>query len=72
MVIGFVSDKSYRQILAILPNNAIYYFCQADIPRALPAELLKKEAAGHNLIGKAFKSVREGLESAKKNADADH
>src|SRR5690606_8972527 len=35
MVLGFVKDKDLSTILSILPRRASYYFCQANIPRAL-------------------------------------
>lgn len=42
-LIGFVNDKDVDTILNFLPQDAIYYLCQADIERALsPAELMPK------------------------------
>lgn len=38
MVMGFVADKDIAAILSLLPKDADYYVCNADIPRALPAE----------------------------------
>ena len=38
IVLGTVNDKKIEKLLAILPKNAIYYFCEADIPRAMPKE----------------------------------
>lgn len=40
MVMGFVADKDIAAILSLLPRDAHYYVCNADIPRALPAEEL--------------------------------
>ena len=34
-LIGFVNDKDIDSILPLLPQNASYYLCQADIERAL-------------------------------------
>jgi dihydrofolate synthase/folylpolyglutamate synthase len=32
-VLGIVSDKNISEILNLLPRDATYYFCKADIPR---------------------------------------
>jgi dihydrofolate synthase / folylpolyglutamate synthase len=68
MVIGFVKDKDISGILKLLPTNAIYYFTNADIPRALEAGELKLKAMEHGLMGNSFPSVKQALEVAKKNA----
>jgi dihydrofolate synthase/folylpolyglutamate synthase len=67
-VLGMVADKSIGQILTLLPKNAEYYFCKANIPRGLdPNELLKK-AGEFNLVGDSYHSVKEAFERAKRNA----
>lgn len=68
MVFGMVSDKDTSKILAMLPKEATYYFCNADIPRALPAVELKEQAAAHGLLGESYISVNEALSVAKKAA----
>ena len=41
-VLGFVKDKKIESILKLLPKDAVYYFCKANIPRGLDQnELLK-------------------------------
>jgi dihydrofolate synthase/folylpolyglutamate synthase len=45
IVIGLVKDKEIDQVLALLPKYAQYYFTQAQIPRALPAEQLFEAAS---------------------------
>lgn len=57
IVWGMVQDKDRRVILRMLPKSAIYYFCAPDIPRALPAEALKREALKFGLSGKSYPSV---------------
>jgi dihydrofolate synthase / folylpolyglutamate synthase len=71
MVIGMVQDKDISKILAILPKNAHYVFCQADLPRALPAELLAEKASNFGLIGEIIPNVNQALAFARKNAAAD-
>ena len=68
LVIGFVADKAYEDILQLLPGNASYYFCMADIPRALNPNLLQEAALKHGLAGKVYGSVTAALEAAKSRA----
>ena len=67
-VFGVVKDKDISNILPILPKNATYYFCRADIPRALNEEELKRQAKVAGLTGEAYPSVNEALTAAQKNA----
>ncbi len=64
MVIGVVNDKDIRSILSLLPKNAQYYFCKANIPRGLNAEELKAEAEEHGLSGRSYSSVKNALDTA--------
>jgi dihydrofolate synthase/folylpolyglutamate synthase len=67
-VIGMVNDKDITKVLAMLPTNAIYYFCKPDIPRGLDAESLKLQAESFGLHGDAYPSVKAALKSAQSNA----
>ena len=71
MVIGFVADKDVSGILKLMPKNAVYYFCNADIKRALPARELQAKAEGYGLSGRAFASVKEAVSAAKNDASED-
>ncbi len=71
MVIGMVNDKDINGILSLLPKYASYYFCQAEIPRALEASQLAKMAAEFKLIGSVVPNVNEAIALAKKNAGVD-
>jgi dihydrofolate synthase/folylpolyglutamate synthase len=68
MVIGMVKDKDISKVLSMLPSEAIYYFCNAAIPRALPAAELKEQAKQFGLQGNAFLSVKEAWLAATENA----
>jgi dihydrofolate synthase/folylpolyglutamate synthase len=68
-VIGVVNDKDIRTMLAMLPEEAIYYFCKADIPRGLEAIKLQSEAIAYNLKGEIYASVRKALDAAWKAAE---
>ena len=67
-VIGVVNDKDISKILAMLPQNATYYFCKPDIPRGLEAESLKLKAESYNLYGDPYRSVKEALSAAQRAA----
>ena len=67
-VLGFVKDKDVEHMLELFPDNAIYYFTNAHIPRALPHEQLQKMAALINLTGQSFDDVNEAIATAKTNA----
>ncbi len=68
ILIGLVKDKEVEQVLALLPKYAQYYFTQAQIPRALPAEKLYHAAMNFNLKGDFFPEVNMALRLAMKNA----
>ena len=70
-VLGAVNDKEIDSILVLLPKNAIYYFCQAKIPRALDVLELKDKAVGYNLKGNSYDSVKNAYNSAKRIAQND-
>jgi dihydrofolate synthase/folylpolyglutamate synthase len=68
VVIGMVQDKDISKILALLPKEAHFVFCQADLPRAMDAEKLADKAAEFGLKGKVIPDVNEALIFARKNA----
>jgi dihydrofolate synthase/folylpolyglutamate synthase len=68
-VFGMVDDKNILDILALLPKDAVYYFCKADIPRGLDEQRLAAAGARAGLHGRAFNSVKEAFEAAQANAE---
>jgi dihydrofolate synthase / folylpolyglutamate synthase len=70
-VFGMVNDKETGKILSLLPKDAEYYFCKADIPRGLDQEILAENANKIGLKGKAYLSVKEAFMKARKNAEKD-
>lgn len=70
-VIGMVNDKPPTKILSLLPDTATYYFCKANIPRGLDADVLREAAGAFGLKGKTYASVRHALAAAKRRAAAD-
>ncbi|WP_299708585.1 folylpolyglutamate synthase/dihydrofolate synthase family protein [uncultured Pontibacter sp.] len=71
MVFGAVNDKDVTTIMQLLPKRYTYYFCQAQIPRALPVTELKEKADLIGLKGDAYTSVAEAIATAKANAQPD-
>lgn len=67
IVIGMVNDKDINGVISLLPTNATYYFTQASVKRALPAEEIKVIGNNHGLIGNSYKNVKEALLAAKQN-----
>ncbi|HVS93415.1 MAG TPA: folylpolyglutamate synthase/dihydrofolate synthase family protein [Mucilaginibacter sp.] len=68
LVMGVVNDKDISKILAMLPEDATYYFCRPDIPRGLDAESLKLKAESFGLHGEVYPSVKAALHTAQNNA----
>ena len=71
IVIGMVSDKDHAKVLSQLPTDATYYFTNAQVPRALRAELLAEKAAAFGLHGQCYPTVPEAIAAAKKSAAPD-
>lgn len=65
IVVGFVKDKDVAAALSAFPKDVIYHFCNADIPRALPAQELAAIAETVGLQGTAYPSVKEAVAAAK-------
>jgi len=70
-VIGTVNDKDIDHILQLLPHNCEYYFCKADIPRGLDANVLAQKAFEFGLRGNVYNSVRDAYLSALNAASFD-
>lgn len=71
LVIGMVGDKDVRGSLSMLPKDAIYYFTQASVKRAMPSEEIEKIGQQLGLQGKAYPSVKMAYETALSEADKD-
>lgn len=67
-VLGCVNDKDIDGILNLLPHYAEYYFCKADIPRGLDANILAGKAFKAGLRGNVYESVQNAYKSALNNA----
>ncbi|MDD2488633.1 MAG: bifunctional folylpolyglutamate synthase/dihydrofolate synthase [Bacteroidales bacterium] len=67
-VLGMVNDKDIDKVLSMLPKKAHYYLCKADIPRGLDVEILAEKTKQAGLIYSKYKSVKEALDAAQRNA----
>ncbi len=65
IVFGTVSDKDILPILELLPKEAIYYFCNADILRSMKAKELKSKGNEVGLKGLSYPSVEKALLAAR-------
>ncbi len=71
LVLGFVKDKDISGILDLLPKDANYIFCQAQIMRALPADELANLALSKGLKGISIADVNRAIAFARQKADKD-
>ena len=69
IVTGMVKDKDVQAVLKLLPKNALYYFTQSHIPRALPVNELAAQATVIGLNGHSYEDVNLALKDAIKNAN---
>lgn len=61
LILGMSNDKDVTPVLALLPKNAFYVFCEAQIPRAMPADLLYEKAKKFGLKGEVVREVNQAL-----------
>jgi len=64
VILGMVSDKDVSRVLRLLPKEALYYFCKADIPRGLDADMLKQQASQFQLHGESYCTVMKAYAAA--------
>ena len=68
IVFGMVDDKDIRNVLSMLPKNAVYYFTQANNHRAIPAQQVGELAKVYGLSGNTYPTVAQAYEEAKSSA----
>jgi len=71
IVVGFVKDKDITEALSLFTKEAIYYFCNAQMPRALPASELEAMATMAGLYGRSYPSVKDAIIAAKEKMGDD-
>ncbi len=70
-VLGMVGDKEIDKVLEMLPKDAVYYFCKANIPRGLNQDELMRKAIKKGLKGKSYPSIKDALAAAQSKAKSD-
>jgi dihydrofolate synthase/folylpolyglutamate synthase len=70
-VFGVVKDKDLDEVFHLLPTEASYYFCEANIPRALDAYELSRRAGAAGLKGVVEKDVNKAVQRATEAAGKD-
>lgn len=68
MVIGAVNDKDIDGMLELMPKKAFYFFTQASVQRAMPAEDVATKALFHGLSGIVCDTVSEAIAKALRRA----
>ena len=72
IVFGMVSDKDVNAVLAMMPKDAVYYFTQASVQRAMPANQLAEKALSiFNFQCSIYNDVESAYLAAKQNATAE-
>ncbi|MCV6628830.1 MAG: bifunctional folylpolyglutamate synthase/dihydrofolate synthase [Flavobacteriaceae bacterium] len=69
LVFGVVKEKRLSPILALLPKEAVYYFCAPSIFRAMDARELQAQALEFGLEGRVFASVADAYQAAREAAN---
>jgi dihydrofolate synthase/folylpolyglutamate synthase len=64
MVVGMVNDKEVDPVVSTMPTNAVYYFTQASIPRAIPAQQFAEKARQYQLQGQHYDTVKKAVTQA--------
>ena len=62
--VGHRRRQRPHAVLSLLPSDAVFHWCQADIPRALPAEELQETATQLGLSGGCFDRVEDAYRHA--------
>jgi dihydrofolate synthase/folylpolyglutamate synthase len=71
IITGMVKDKDVDAILGLLPKDAIFYFSNAHIPRAMPASEVAEKAKNIDIQGTIHENVNDAIATANKNAHPD-
>jgi dihydrofolate synthase/folylpolyglutamate synthase len=70
IVWGMSSDKDLDKIIAFLPQNAHYYLCEPNVPRAMPTITLESGFSAQKMKFSLHNSVAEAYQSAVNTASA--
>lgn len=68
VVMGMVNDKDVRGVVGLMPKDAVYYFTQASVKRAMPAACLQELGAEAGLRGERYADVPSAVRAAQKES----
>ncbi len=71
IIFGMVDDKDINSVMYLLPQNAIYYWTQAESKRAIKAERVAEIAIKHDLRGEIFDNVEVAYTKALQDSNKD-
>jgi len=71
IVVGMSGDKNVEPVIALMPKDAVYYFTQASVSRAMPVGQFAELARQHHLKGKNYDTVRGAVKKAIKDSSPD-
>jgi dihydrofolate synthase/folylpolyglutamate synthase len=71
IITGMVKDKDVDTVLGLLPKDALFYFSNAHIPRAMPASEVAEKAKNIGIQGTIHENVNDAIAAANKNAHPD-
>ena len=63
-----VNDKDIRGVLALLPQEATYYFTKASVKRAMPEKEFQKIAGEFGLRGESYPAVIDAVRAAQEKS----
>ena len=63
-VYGMVKDKDVEKALSLLPKDAVFYFTQPQLPRALEYKTLHELASQKGLNGNSYPTIAEACAAA--------
>lgn len=69
IVFGMVDDKDLETVMAMLPDDARYYWTQPTTKRAFPVEKVADIAGRRHLNGRSFAHVADAYHAALQDAD---
>lgn len=65
LVLGFVNDKDVKESLSFFPKEAVYYFCEPNVPRKYAIDDLKNAIPTDLKNVNFFSSVEDAFTAAK-------
>ncbi|MDD7317553.1 MAG: folylpolyglutamate synthase/dihydrofolate synthase family protein [Prevotella sp.] len=70
IVFGMVDDKDIDAVMSMLPQDAIYYWTQAETKRAVSSTAIMEKGRGYGLSGTHYPTVSSAYRAALADADA--